>query len=303
MKALPATIVPRLVEESLDAVLVIDENCTIRYLNQSMQALSGYARAELLGQSLNLLLPAAVGAHHDEYVRRYLASHRPSPVLGRVREFAIRHRSGAMIPIELKALDLGTCDGKRYFGAFLVDVRRRREMEDRNAVLMSRLEHEALTDPLTGLPNRRAFCAEGGQLMARAARSGGPLALGVADIDFFKAINDRYGHPAGDVVLQRVSDAVRTAARTSDFVGRVGGEEFGLLFPNTTLEQAHEVAERIRLAVDATRVALDDGGRIGVSVSIGLAPVAPAGTLDDALAASDAALYRAKNGGRNRTEP
>ena len=166
--ALPEVLFSRLLEDALDAVIIIDEQCRIRYINGAMQALSGYASGELLGQTLNGLLPDAVGAQHDNLVLNYIRSSRSSSVLGKIREFAIRHRDAQMIPIEMKALDLGVVDGMRYFGAFLLDVRERRELAVKNASLLAQLEQQALHDALTALPNRRC-AAHGG---AGAARHG-----------------------------------------------------------------------------------------------------------------------------------
>lgn len=299
IEALPTTIVSRLVEESLDAVMIIDDEGTIRYLNAAMAALSGYAAGDAVGQPLDGLLPQALTEHHSDYLRKFIESNRSSTVLGKVREFAIRHRDGAAIPIEMKALDLGMHEGRRYLGAFLVDLRPRRAMEAQNAALLARLEQLALSDSLTGLPNRRAFEAEARRMNARALRGGAASAVGIADVDHFKSINDKYGHPVGDMVLKAVASAIGKAARNTDFVARTGGEEFGLLFPVATPGQACLVAERIRQAVAATQVEAPDGAQISVTLSIGVAGLEQVG-LADALVKADAALYQAKRGGRNR---
>jgi len=301
IEALPTTIVSRLVEESLDAVAIIDEFGTIRYLNGAMLALCGYPAAQALGQPLDMLLPETLASHHNAYLRHFLDNGKSSTVLGKVREFTIRHRSGETIPIEMKALDLGLYEGRRYLGAFMQDLRQRRAMEAKNAALLAQLEQQALSDPLTGLPNRRAFEAEAARLNARAQRSGNPNTVGIADVDRFKSINDMYGHPVGDMVLDAVAKAIGKAARSTDFVARTGGEEFGLLFPEVTAEQARVVAERVRLAVAATQVTTPEGERIGVTLSIGLAGLGQAG-LGEALVKADSALYQAKRGGRNRVE-
>ena len=298
--ALPEVLFSRLLEDALDAVIIIDEQCRIRYINGAMQALSGYASGELLGQPLNGLLPDAVAAQHDNHVINYIRSSRPSSVLGKIREFAIRHRNAQMIPIEMKALDLGVVDGMRYFGAFLLDVRERRELAAKNAGLLAQLEQQALYDALTSLPNRRAYEAHAEQAMARAARSGAALTVGVADLDHFKKINDRHGHAVGDAVLRNVARVLRETGRVTDVVARMGGEEFGLLFPDATVKQAYKVAERIRAAVAATVTVLPDGGTLQVTISIGLAPLTKGATLDAAMSEADKALYVAKHQGRNQ---
>lgn len=283
--ALPASLMSALIEESLDAVLIIDEHCRIRYANQSLQTLCGCTESELMGQSLEALLPGAAAPYHTDYVR----------------EYAIRHKSGEAIPVEMKALDLGEHGGLRYYGAFLEDLRPRRRMEEKNEALLARLEQEAMTDVLTGIANRRAFEAEAAQMMARSRRSGKPVAVGIADIDHFKNINDEHGHPVGDVVLRTVARRIVDAARATDFVARIGGEEFGLLFPETPPETAIGIAQRIREAVAASPIPAD-GAEVPATISIGLATMTPGSELDDALAGADSALYTAKNGGRNRVE-
>ncbi|WP_317201186.1 sensor domain-containing diguanylate cyclase [Janthinobacterium sp.] len=298
--ALPAILLSRLLDDAMDAVIIIDERCRIRYLNGAMQTLSGYAAGELLGEGLDGLLPDSLDARHGGYVRDYLIAQRASSVLGKVRTFAIRHRDGHTIPIEMKSVDLGVIAGKHYFGAFMLDVRAQRAMEEKNADLLALLERQALCDALTGLPNRRAFEAAAAQAQARIARNAAPLTLGVADIDHFKSINDQHGHAAGDAVLRAVAQALGDAGRLTDMAARLGGEEFGLLFPDASLEQALQIAERVRRAVAATVTTAPDGAPLHVTISIGLAPLAPGGSFDAALSEADKALYRAKHAGRDR---
>lgn len=300
--ALPTVLVSRLLDDSLDAVIIIDQQCRIRYMNGAMQTLSGYAGGELLGQPLDGLLPDALSAHHGGYVQRYMRESRVSSVLAQVREFVIRHRNAEMIPIEMKAVDLGVVDGTHYFGAFMLDLRERRALEAKNSSLLAQLERQALCDALTGLPNRRAFEIEAIRATARAARHTGPVTVGVADVDHFKRINDQYGHAAGDSVLCAVARALRDAGRVSDVVARLGGEEFGMLFPDASIEQARQIAERVRRTVGAIRNPMPDGSTISVTISIGLAQLASEGTIDSAMLEADQALYRAKHGGRDRVE-
>ena len=161
-----------------------------------------------------------------------------------------------------------------------------------------RMRDLALTDELTRLPNRRHFMALADDACAR----GGPLALAALDIDHFKRINDRHGHAAGDVVLQRVAHALRVALRPGDAIGRTGGEEFLALLAGATEGDALGAAERLRAAVaDIDCAGLPAGVR--PSISIGVAAwTGPDDTLDALCRRADAALYAAKEGGRNRVE-
>jgi diguanylate cyclase (GGDEF)-like protein len=128
------------------------------------------------------------------------------------------------------------------------------------------------------------------------------VTVGVADIDRFKSINDSYGHAVGDAVLRAVAAAICAVARDTDVVARLGGEEFGLIFPNTSLDQASQIAERIRGAIAATRLPQENAAPVDVTISIGLARLNGRHSLADALARADAALYAAKGNGRNRVE-
>lgn len=165
--------------------------------------------------------------------------------------------------------------------------------------LVAILREQATRDPLTGLANRRHFHAHL-QRQFEAATRQRPLALIVIDIDHFKAINDRHGHAGGDVVLKAVGAALARHLRKNDLPGRIGGEEFAVLLPQTELEEARQVADRLRLALDALRPRIGDAD-IAVTASFGVAAGSPADPTSDALyARADAALYEAKRGGRNR---
>jgi two-component system, cell cycle response regulator len=163
------------------------------------------------------------------------------------------------------------------------------------------LKRLAATDALTGALNRRAFLERAAAELARANRAARSVALLALDIDFFKAVNDRYGHPGGDAVLKAFAATLKRETRSSDIVARLGGEEFAVLLPETGGELAFKIAERIRLAV-AARAAEFGEAAISVTVSIGLAQTSPTiATMDALIAAADAALYEAKRSGRNRT--
>ncbi|MEX6508367.1 GGDEF domain-containing protein [Jiella sp. M17.18] len=185
-----------------------------------------------------------------------------------------------------------------YFGATLVMG----SMMQREAQAILReqaLEMEALTDPLTGLANRRAFRAVLSRELLRARERGSGLVLLVVDIDHFKRVNDSYGHAAGDAVLEAVGALLRSGLREGDVVCRHGGEEFCVVLPNTSLVAGGRTAERIRTLVrDAEMPATPAALRL--TVSIGVAAAAAGSTPDSLHAAADAALYAAKRAGRDR---
>ncbi|HEY3029747.1 MAG TPA: GGDEF domain-containing protein [Bradyrhizobium sp.] len=158
----------------------------------------------------------------------------------------------------------------------------------------------ASMDPLTGMFNRRGFAEATSRVIEREATAGRPVTVLIFDIDHFKTINDRFGHPAGDEILKLFAAIVINSLRISDLSGRIGGEEFAALL-TCSLDEAVVVAERVREAFANSGIAVEDGP-VDTTVSIGVAG-GPAGTeLEVLLAAADAALYQAKRGGRNRVE-
>jgi diguanylate cyclase (GGDEF)-like protein len=164
---------------------------------------------------------------------------------------------------------------------------------------MSEVLHLATTDMLTGIPNRRSFYESGTVELARARRYTRPLSLMMIDADNFKLVNDTYGHAAGDEILKALSSTLRSSIRETDVLGRLGGEEFGILMPETALLHAAGLAERLRLAVAGLSVPFQ-GRAMGITVSIGVTAV-PDGSsgLDTALRVADNLLYQAKERGRN----
>lgn len=158
----------------------------------------------------------------------------------------------------------------------------------------------ASIDPLSGLLNRRGFSEACARVIEREANAGRPVTVMIFDIDHFKSINDRFGHPAGDEILKLFAAVVVNNLRISDLSGRIGGEEFAALLP-CALEEGVLVAERVRAAFESSDIVCDEGP-VDTTVSIGVAG-GPAGTeLEVLLASADTALYQAKRGGRNRVE-
>lgn len=169
-----------------------------------------------------------------------------------------------------------------------------------NARLYSEVENLSRTDPLTGIRNRRGFEEEARRSLEIAIRYKKPLSVLMFDIDYFKKVNDTYGHSAGDVVLVQVAETARKTSRAGDLLARLGGEEFCLLLPETQASEAFLLGERLRTSVAGLSLeAIHPGFR--VTVSIGVAGCLPAAdSLEALLDRSDQALYKAKESGRNR---
>jgi diguanylate cyclase (GGDEF)-like protein len=174
----------------------------------------------------------------------------------------------------------------------------------------ARLFESATYEGLTGLLRREAILEQLDRELERALRYHRPLTIAMADLDHFKEVNDRYGHLAGDSLLRRIAQVVAGELRSADWIGRYGGEEFLLVLPETGMEGAAAVAEKIRFLVQGTTVPAEDGTPTRVTVSIGLASLADAAgpreekvTGRDLIAAADRSLYEAKNSGRNRVYP
>jgi len=166
----------------------------------------------------------------------------------------------------------------------------------RNADLKAEIARLAASDPLTGLANRRALTTALTREVARSVRTKEPLSLAIMDIDFFKKINDTYGHVAGDDVLRAVADAMAATVRDVDVVARYGGEEFAIVLPNCPSEGAPIVVERVRAAV----ASLDTVAKVTVSAGVATATGADGADAERLMADADEALYASKRAGRDR---
>lgn len=169
----------------------------------------------------------------------------------------------------------------------------------RIVALQKQLLELSQTDPLTSLRNRRAFDERLGETFEHARRYERPLSLAVIDVDHFKAINDTFGHDAGDAVLRAVGKIIGTGTRQTDFAARVGGEEFAILLPETPLFEALQFGEKLRSAIAAEPVG---GHAVRISIGIASYPHSHVASPAELFRAADQALYRAKANGRNRVE-
>ena len=164
------------------------------------------------------------------------------------------------------------------------------------------LNQEVATDPLTGVANRRGFMDRARHLQELREQAGSTFSILIVDLDYFKQINDRYGHLAGDAALQLFAKKASAALRPGDFIGRIGGEEFAILLPGSNLANARAVAERLRHEIQAQPFALNDV-TLNLTISVGCVEAgAEAHTLQECLDIADQCMYEAKRKGRNRVE-
>ena len=173
-----------------------------------------------------------------------------------------------------------------------------------NVGLHEAMQRQAVTDELTGLFNHRRFQEVITTEVERTRRFGSDMGLIMLDLDNFKRVNDTYGHMQGDLVLREVARVLRESSREIDEPARYGGEEMAVALPHTDLEGAYQFAERVRRRIEALELPiLDGGGTLKVTASLGAAAlgVMPGTDKDSLVAAADAALYRAKRSGKNRT--
>ena len=183
------------------------------------------------------------------------------------------------------------------------DIRERKIIEAERVVLLDRLERLAWVDELTGLMNRRGFLQEARKLCSYRRRYDIAACIAIIDLDHFKAINDNFGHGTGDDVLRRIAEICRGAVRKEDTLGRIGGEEFGVLCPGAGPEDAHHILDRLRLHIAGQPILRTSGEspiEIEMTVSAGIAVLDGGAPIEESLRRADVALYEAKNSGRNR---
>lgn len=225
-------------------------------------------------------------------------------------------RSMAMIPLThrgklLGSINLCSVDQTRFTRAhasdFLAHLGVIASFCIENVINRARLMRSGFTDVLTGWHNRRYLNVRLQEELARARRDRARLVCLMLDVDHFKRVNDTWGHAAGDSVLRELAQRIDSQVRASDVAARFGGEEFVVLLPNTDVESAQRLAERIRRAIAATPIDLPCGDTVTITVSIGIAEVYPAPDAEDLktlgdslLARADVALYAAKSAGRDR---
>lgn len=272
----------RLMKLSYEAIICIDTEQRVVVFSDGARQMFGYSVSEVIGAPLERLLPAVDRPYLAEFCqsREEARQIRPAEAMYGIR------KNGRAFPVEA-SLYRFHYGGTQTLTLVLRDVSERAALERRLTFLA---EH----DPLTGLPNRRLFNDRLATAIARAQRNAHSVALLYVDVDDFKRINDRFGHAAGDVFLQRIVDRLAGSLRESDTIARIGGDEFAVVLEGApTAGDAESVAAVLQRALDSA-IMLDEG-QVSASVSVGIALYPQHGqSADELLQAADRAMYESK---------
>jgi diguanylate cyclase (GGDEF)-like protein/PAS domain S-box-containing protein len=287
-----------LVEHASDAIMVTEAApyCApgpkIVYVNQAFCQLCGYEKSEILGRNPRFLQGPQTDKAMLQDIRTGLERARPLRL-----QLLNYHKTGRSYWVEMSIMPLHDDSGRvSHFVAIERDVSHWHSVQDALYLL-------AVTDELTSLFNRRMFVELGNKYLHLAHRQETPLSVVMLDLDYFKQVNDRFGHQMGDSLLRVVGRVLSQGIRESDVAGRLGGEEFGVLLPETSQQEALQVLHRLRGMLHGACREADFPPAACVTFSVGLAMLSLEDkVLDDILQRADQALYAAKKLGRNRVE-
>lgn len=277
-----------------DIVIITDNRSQIAggprivYVNNAFSDLTGYTAREVIGKSPNLLQGPSTDAETKSVIRAAIKAGEP------VREIILNYgKSGTPYWLDINIIPLRNNQGDvTHFAAIERDVTALKNAE-------FELRHKATHDGLTNLLNRTAFMEQADAEFARATRHGRPLSLITADLDHFKLVNDSHGHAAGDAVLRKIGTIFTESRRTSDYPGRLGGEEFAVLLPETPIEAAEKLADALRKRVSTALVSVS-GKDLSVTMSLGVTCVTGSdSTFESVAGRADQAMYQSKAEGRN----
>jgi diguanylate cyclase (GGDEF)-like protein/PAS domain S-box-containing protein len=287
-----------LAENSVDILCRAGLDFRLKYVSPSCFRILGWTQQEMLdAPPFSILLPEDAGMIDESIARGDASGSHMGTAIHRMRK-----KDGSLVWMEATARHmLDPVTGKpTEFITVLRDISERKGMEEK-------LAEQALSDELTGLANRRSFDETLEREWARTLREGTQLSLLLMDIDHFKEVNDRYGHQAGDDYLRAVGGALASAVRAPDSVARYGGEELAVILLSADGKGAVETAERLRTAVADLGLIhegnVEGGGVATVSIGVATAMARQGGSIkmpESLLLAADSALYKAKQGGRNR---
>ncbi|MCL1038571.1 diguanylate cyclase [Shewanella submarina] len=269
-------------------ILITDEAHQLVMINNYAIERLGQSLTELIGQEPIQFVEESHRGEYLDHIDEQLSQSTPQP--GRM-DVHLCPDAGDVFAAEM-AFNTITLDGRTMVTQVFNDISERKALEQQ-------LREQAQTDPLTGTNNRRAFSEKTQEALEHAKEHKQPFAVLAMDLDYFKRVNDTYGHGTGDMVLSRFVESVSAQLRPCDILGRFGGEEFMLALPDATLEQAGQIAERLRANAEAINVTTAHG-ILNVTVSIGVAGLNPRHQkLEQILNEADHMLYQSKDQGRN----
>jgi len=290
-----STFYKQMLDHLAEGVYFVDRERQILYWNRTAEEISGYPASEVVGRSCH----DGILDHRDEHNIALCEAHCPlvkSMETGRSVEKRVflKRRDGLRLPVNVRVVPIRDDQGE-IVGAVEVfhDVSAELEVERLN----EELKQLVRVDALTGIPNRLALDEAMEREYQRFLRYGTPFTLIYADIDYFKSINDRFGHLIGDHALRWFAGRLQLALRRTDLVGRYGGEEFLILLSATRLEEGAALAEQLRGYLLGER--FPESGQ-AITASFGVAEICADGTPESLLDRADRAMYRAKQEGRNR---
>jgi diguanylate cyclase (GGDEF)-like protein/PAS domain S-box-containing protein len=272
-----------------DVVLTLDPQGAVQFASPSIREVTGHAPESMIGKNPAAMVHEVDRERVREAYRRVVAE----PETVHRFEFRVHTATGGIRWFETTARAVRDADQ-----AVLSVVTVIREVSHRKA-READLLRQANTDPMTGVLNRRAFQDRIDRF--RTDTPDRPATLALFDLDHFKQVNDGHGHDAGDAALLHFADVLRANLRVEDVIGRLGGEEFAVLFPGLSTAAAMAACERVRNSLQDARIHAG-GATFTITVSAGVAPVRPTLSSDEVFRIADAALYRAKSRGRNRSE-
>lgn len=293
-----ALVFEALVENTNDVIMVLDATPLseggpkIVYVNPAFEKLMGYTADEVVGQNPKILQ----GPDTDDKTRYKIRKAMRDETCIRT-QILNYDKTGNELWLDINIVPLFDQNGTlTYYAAIERDLTEHKRIQ-------SQLENMATIDSLTGLANRQAFLQRAKDEFNRARRYARPLTVVMIDIDHFKAINDQFGHATGDEVLRQAAAICHSSLRGSDFMGRVGGEEFVLLLPDTSHTSAYHVAERMRAHLSETPIELENGTILNITASFGVASMnGDDSDFNMVLERADKAMYYAKHGGRNQVK-
>lgn len=273
-----------------DAVVVSLRDGTIVFVNRQAETLTGYRRDELIGRSIELLVPVKQRSTHEGHRTSFYESDASPRLLGgRDHDFLVRRKDGTNLPVDITLGPVGA-GTEMHTIAVLRDIAERRKLEHA-------LEHRALHDPLTNLANRTLFFDRFRQSLHTARRENEKVALVMLDLDDFKEVNDAHGHSVGDEALKKVAARLRLGLRATDTAARLGGDEFAWILPDISSHASVEMMVRDRLANVKEPIQIGDL-QLSIGVSAGIALYPDDGRdVDSLMRHADSALYAAKKAG------